>query len=109
MYSLLGLNAAGLFDESKKLLSFYLNAESNFYKNFIWEDGKDYGVGVDYQISVTRYFGIGKEESDFNDQGPNIELDGFGFFLYTFSDYINRSGVNSEDKYKLVSEKLLML
>jgi len=108
MYSLLGLNAAGLFDEAKNLLSFYLNAESNFYKKFIWEDGKDYGVGVDYQISVTRYFGIGKEESDFNDQGPNIELDGFGFFLYTFSDYINRSGdkIFFDENYKFISEKV---
>ena len=108
MYSLLGLNAAGLYEESKKLLSFFLNAESNFYKSFIWEDGKDYGVGVDYQISVTRYFGIGKEESDFNDQGPNIELDGFGFFLYTFSDYINKSGDKKffDENYKFISEKV---
>lgn len=108
MYALLGLNSAGLFNEAKELLTFYLNAESNFYKKFIWEDGKDYGVGVDYQISVTRYFGIGKEESDFNDQGPNIELDGFGFFLYTFADYINLSGDKKffEENYKLVSEKV---
>jgi GH15 family glucan-1,4-alpha-glucosidase len=97
-----------LFDEAKKLLTFYLNADAGYYKNFIWQDGKDYGVGRDYQISVTRYFGIGKEESDFNDQGPNIELDGFGFFLYTFSDYINRSGDKKyfEDNHKLVSEKV---
>jgi GH15 family glucan-1,4-alpha-glucosidase len=108
MYALLGLNSAGLFDEAKKLLSFYLNANANYYKQFYWKDGKDYGVGKDYQISVTRYFGIGKEESDFNDQGPNIELDGFGFFLYTFSDYINRSSDTKyfEANYKFVSEKV---
>lgn len=108
MYALLGLNSAGLFDEAKKLLTFYLNADAGYYKNFVWGDGKDYGVGVDYQISVTRYFGIGKEESDFNAQGPNIELDGFGFFLYTFSDYINRSGDKKffKENYKLVSEKV---
>lgn len=108
MYALLGLNSAGLFDEAKKLLTFYLTADAGYYKNFVWKDGKDYGVGVDYQISVTRYFGIGKEESDFNDQGPNIELDGFGFFLYTFSDYINRSGDKKffNDYNKLVSEKV---
>jgi GH15 family glucan-1,4-alpha-glucosidase len=108
MYALLGLNSAGLFDEAKKLLTFYLNADAGYYKNFTWKDGKDYGVGKDYQISVTRYFGIGKEESDFNDQGPNIELDGFGFFLYTFADYINRSGDIKyfDDNYKNVSEKV---
>lgn len=108
MYALLGLNSAGLFDEAKNLLSFYLNADANYYKTFIWKDGKDYGVGKDYQISVTRYFGIGKEESDFNDFGPNIELDGFGFFLYTFSDYINRSGDKQffEQYYKFINEKV---
>jgi GH15 family glucan-1,4-alpha-glucosidase len=108
MYALLGLNSSGMFDEAKKLLTFYLNAEAGYYKNFTWKDGKDYGVGKDYQMSVTRYFGIGKEESDFNDQGPNIELDGFGFFLYTFSDYINRSSDKKyfEANYKLVSEKV---
>ncbi|MFZ2322507.1 MAG: hypothetical protein WAV89_02300 [Ignavibacteriaceae bacterium] len=108
MYALLGLNSAGLFEESKRLIEFLLNAESNFYKKFIWQDGKDYGVGVDYQISVTRYFGIGKEESDFNDQGPNIELDGFGFFLYTFVDYINKSNDKEffEEYNELVTKKV---
>jgi GH15 family glucan-1,4-alpha-glucosidase len=97
-----------MFDEAKKLLTFYLNADAGFYKNFTWKDGKEYGVGKDYQMSVTRYFGNGKEESDFNDQGPNIELDGFGFFLNTFSEYINRSSDTKyfEANYKLVSEKV---
>jgi GH15 family glucan-1,4-alpha-glucosidase len=108
MYALLGLNSAGLFDEAKKLLKFFLNADANYYKKYVWKDGKDYGVGKDYQISVTRYFGIGKEESDFNDFGPNIELDGFGFFLYTFADYINSSGDENffRENYQFVNEKV---
>ncbi|NWF88068.1 MAG: hypothetical protein HXY50_01255 [Ignavibacteriaceae bacterium] len=108
MYALLGLNSAGLFEESKSLLKFYLEADANYYKKFIWKDGKDYGVGKDYQISVTRYFGIGKEESDFNDFGPNIELDGFGYFLYTFTDYVNRSGDIDffNQFFKLINEKV---
>lgn len=90
-YSILGLNRLGLFDEAKQFLYFMLNAESNHYEHFIYKDGKDYGVGVPYQISVTRYFGIGKEESDYNDNGPNIELDGFGLYLRAFCDYVRRS------------------
>ncbi len=41
-----------------------LKAPSGHYKHYIYKDGKDYGVGTDYQISLTRYFGNGKEESD---------------------------------------------
>lgn len=91
-YSVLALNRLGLFQEAREFLSFMLNAESNHYEHFIYKDGRDYGVGVSYQISVCRYFGIGKEESDFNEYGPNIELDGFGFYLIALSDYVNRSG-----------------
>ncbi len=91
-YSILGLNRLGLFDEAKQFLTFMLNAESNHYEHYIFKDGKDYGVGVPYKISVTRYFGIGKEESDFNNNGPNIELDGFGLYLIALCDYVQRSG-----------------
>lgn len=87
-YSIMALARLGLFDEAKKGLKFMLNAESNHYKSFIHSDGKDHGIGSDYQISVCRYFGIGKEESDFNVEGPNIEIDGFGLFLSAFSQYV---------------------
>ena len=91
-YSILGLNRLGLFDEAKRFLSFMLNAESDHYEHYIFRDGKDYGVGVPYQISLTRYFGIGKEECDYTDNGPNIELDGFGLYLIAICDYVQRSG-----------------
>lgn len=91
-YAILGLNRLGLFDESRRALSFMLNAASNHYVHYLHNDGKDYGIGVPYQISVCRYFGTGKEESDFGDViGPNIELDGFGLFLNAFCDYVERS------------------
>ena len=92
MYSILAFNKLGLFTEAKKALSFYLNADAGYYKHYIYKDGIDYGVKYDYKISVCRYFGMGKEESDFNENGPNIELDGFGLFLNSFCDYINKSG-----------------
>ncbi len=92
VYSILGLNQAGLFAEAKNALLFHLNADVGYYKKYVHTDGIDYGVKSDYKISVCRYFGNGKEESDFNEQGPNIELDGFGLFLVAFSDYIEKSG-----------------
>jgi GH15 family glucan-1,4-alpha-glucosidase len=91
-YAILGLNRLGLFDEAQRALAFMLHAASGHYVHYIHTDGEDYGVGVPYQISVCRYFGIGKEESDFGEViGPNIELDGFGLFLSAFCDYIDRS------------------
>lgn len=91
-YSIMALARIGLFEEARKGLEFMLNAESNHYKNFIHTDGKDHGIGTDYQISVCRYFGTGREESDFNAEGPNIEIDGFGLFLTALSQYAEASG-----------------
>jgi GH15 family glucan-1,4-alpha-glucosidase len=91
-YAVLGLNALGLFEEAKNALAFFLNADAGYYRQYVHSDGKDYGVGMDYKISVCRYFGTGKEESDYNQDGPNIELDGFGLFLVIFSDYLEKSG-----------------
>ncbi len=107
-YSTLGLNRLGLFDEARRVLSFMLNAESNHYVHFVYKDGKDYGVGVPYQISVCRYFGEGKEESDYNDDGPNIELDGFGLSLIALCDYVQRSGDTTffKENYDLLAAKV---
>ncbi len=90
-YSVMALSDVGMFSEAKNALLFFLNARANRYKSFIHKDGIDYGIGMDYQISVCRYFGNGNEESDFNEAGPNIELDGFGLFLTAYSDYVTKS------------------
>ncbi len=84
----------GMYEEARKGLSFMLlAAPSNQYKHYTHTDGKDYGIGVDYRISVTRYFGNGREESDFaNNRGPNIEIDDFGLFLSALCDYVVASG-----------------
>lgn len=98
-FSIEAMSAIGMYDEAKKGLEFMLNANpSDQYIHYIHNDGKDYGIGVPYRISVTRYFGNGREESDFDDRGPNIELDDFGLFLTAFSDYINKS--NDENFYR---------
>jgi GH15 family glucan-1,4-alpha-glucosidase len=43
-------------------------------------------------VSVCRYYGKGKEESDVNADGPNIEFDGFGLFLWALSEYLGQGG-----------------
>jgi GH15 family glucan-1,4-alpha-glucosidase len=107
-YSVRALTRLGLYEEAKNALLFFLNAESNHYKTFKHSDGKEYGIGYDYQISVCRYFGMGKEESDFNADGPNIELDGFGLFLSAFCDYVERTGDKAffEDNYKTLKNRI---
>ncbi len=105
-YAVLALNSLGLYAEAKNALNFFLNADAGYYKNYEWSDGADHGVKVDYKLSVCRYFGIGKEESDFNEYGPNIELDGFGLFLTAFSDYVNKSGDKKflNDNYEVITK-----
>jgi GH15 family glucan-1,4-alpha-glucosidase len=90
IYSIISLIKSGHFKEAKEGLEFFLNADSGYYKSYKIGD-TDYGVGTDYKISVCRYYGYGKEESDDNGQGPNIELDGFGMFLWAFSEYVKAS------------------
>lgn len=91
MYAIAAFIRAGLLDEARKGLRFYLNADAGYYEEYIHTDGRDYGIGMPYQISVCRYFGDGTEESDSNEDGPNIELDGFGMFLWALEKYIAAS------------------
>jgi GH15 family glucan-1,4-alpha-glucosidase len=90
-YAIQAMTRLGMYTEARKALEFMLKAPSGQYKHYIYKDGKDYGVGVDYQVSLTRYFGNGREESDYNEFGPNIEFDDFGLFLIAYCDYVNRS------------------
>ncbi|HEX3007580.1 MAG TPA: glycoside hydrolase family 15 protein [Bacteroidales bacterium] len=90
-FAIQAMTRLGMFTEARKALEFMLKAPSGKYKNYIYKDGKDYGPGMDYKISLTRYFGNGEEECDYNEHGPNIEYDDFGLFMITFCDYVDRS------------------
>jgi hypothetical protein len=82
-YAVVALARSGHYAEAKRALEFQLGADSGKYQDY---------VGHPYQISITRYFGDGVEETDFNDSGPNIEFDGFGLFLWTLAEYVQASG-----------------
>lgn len=92
VYAINALIELGYFEEAKSALEFMLQAEVGFYKKFVHKDGKDYGIKKDYKITVCKYYGDGIEESDHNEDGPNIELDGFGLFLWTLGNYVEKSG-----------------
>lgn len=50
-------------------------------------------AGVDYQISVVRYFGNGEEEPFFTNEGAtNIEFDDWGLALWVLGIYLDRYG-----------------
>jgi GH15 family glucan-1,4-alpha-glucosidase len=107
-FAIQAMTRLGMFAEAKNGLEFMLKAPSGQYRHYIWKDGKDYGPGIDYRISLTRYFGNGREECDFNESGPNIEYDDFGLFMIAFTDYMNRSKDSAflQRWEKIVSEKI---
>jgi GH15 family glucan-1,4-alpha-glucosidase len=92
-YAIQAMSKIGMFREAKKGLEFMLKSRpTDQYIHYVHTDGKDYGIGVPYHISVTRYFGNGREEADYEgNRGPNIEIDDFGLFLLAFSDYVKDS------------------
>lgn len=93
-FAIEAMSRLGMYKEAKNALEFMLHATpTNQFVHYIHTDGKDYGAGVPYIISLTRYFGNGREECDYTtDGGPNIELDDLGLFLTAVYHYVNESG-----------------
>lgn len=83
-YAIVALVKLGHWSEARAALEFVLAAESGAYS-------PQY-VSAPYRVSITRYFGRGKEETDLDANGPNIELDGFGLFLWALGEYVRASG-----------------
>lgn len=87
-YAIAALARAGHLTEARDALLFMLRGKAGGYiccdKN-----GGPY-VGVPYLVSVTRYFGDGSEESDWNQDGPNVEFDNFGLFLWATAETVTR-------------------
>jgi hypothetical protein len=81
-YATVALVQTGHLDEAKAALAFQMSASSGTFQQY---------VGAPYQISVVRYFGDGTEQSDSNANGPNIEFDGFGLFLWALDTYVEAS------------------
>ena len=82
-YAVVGLIRAGHLEEAKAASEFQLRAGPGRRTD---------EVGQPYRISATRYFGDGQEETDCNENGPNVEFDGFGLFLWTVGEYMRAGG-----------------
>jgi MYXO-CTERM domain-containing protein len=82
-YAVVGLVRSGHYAEAKAAIAFQMQAQVGSYQQY---------VGAPYQISVVRYYGDGSEWSDSNSDGPNIEFDGFGLFLWELDQYVQASG-----------------
>lgn len=91
-YATAALAALRLDAAAKAALTYYLDAEGGRFQG--WSELEPYGMPP-YQISLTRYYGFGVEETDFNAWGPNLEFDGFGLFLWALRAYETITGDTS--------------
>lgn len=91
-YAVAAMAEAGMHQEARDGLSFYLRAEAGRFQD--WTELESYAMPP-YQITLVRYYGFGVEETDFNAFGPNLEFDGFGLFLWALRRYEQRSGDTS--------------
>ncbi|MFT5681695.1 MAG: GH15 family glucan-1,4-alpha-glucosidase [Myxococcota bacterium] len=80
-YAIRALNEAGFPDEAAASLAFQI-------QEGCCGEYTDYIGGIDYALSLCRYYGNGMEWSDDDGTGPNIELDNFGLYLWAFSEHI---------------------
>jgi glycosidase len=81
-YATVALARTGHAAEAKRALAFEMGATVGGYQSY---------VGAPYQISVVRYYGNGTEWSDTNQDGPNVEFDGFGLFLWALDAYYEQT------------------
>lgn len=84
-YAITALARHGYPDLARAGLEFMLRARSGEYAQ---------AVGMNYLISVCRYYGCGREETDYDQMGPNIEFDDFGLFLWAFSQTVQAEPQN---------------
>lgn len=97
-YAVVALSRMGHHEEARWAVDAYLNARPAGRMRHATR-------GLDYQVSVGRYFGDGSEEADRSgtDQ-PNLEFDNWGLVLWVAGEYVKNSGdaawLNSETDRK---------
>ena len=84
VYALVAMARTGHHEEAKWGLDFFLNADAGKYGSYLND--------VNYRISTVRYFGDGEEEADYSGHPTrNIEIDGWGLFLWAARAYLDSS------------------
>jgi len=83
-YAVVPLARTGHHEEARMGLDFFLDADAGRYGSYL--------NNVAYQISTVRYFGDGQEEADYSGAPTrNIEIDGWGLFLWAARNYVDAS------------------
>jgi GH15 family glucan-1,4-alpha-glucosidase len=84
-YAIDALSRTGHADNARAALDFFLDADAGRYPSYL--------ANVPYRISTVRYYGDGQEEADYSGQPTrNIEIDGWGLFLWAARNYVDASG-----------------
>ncbi len=84
-YALTAMARSGHVDMAKSGLQFFLDADAGKYPSFV-------NNATGYRISTVRYFGDGEEEADYSGSPTrNIEIDGWGLFLWSARQYLDAS------------------
>ena len=84
-YALSAMARSGHVDMAKKGLQFFLDADAGRYPSFVQNQDR-------YRISTVRYYGDGEEEADYSGAPTrNIEIDGWGLFLWSARQYLDAS------------------
>src|ERR1044071_9418404 len=83
-YAINALARTGHATEAKSALDFFLKADAGRYQSFV--------ANQPYRISTVRYYGDGQEEADYSGSPTrNIEIDGWGLFLWAARTYVDAS------------------
>ncbi|HUB10094.1 MAG TPA: glycoside hydrolase family 15 protein [Myxococcales bacterium] len=99
-YAIVALARAGLVQQAVDALSFLLSAQVGGYQSYV---GRPYGV------SVCRHYGDGEEWSDTNQDGPNVELDGFGLVLWATKAVLDAGGATASAALAPFASRLIDL
>lgn len=81
-YAIVALDAAGYHEEASAALRFLIQeGKTGDYRAYVGD--------ADYAVSVCRLYGDGTEWSDVDADGPNIEFDNFGLFLWALGNLVD--------------------
>ena len=85
-YAASALASAGHPDEAADLLRFLIQpGKTGAYRAYVGD--------ADYALSVCRVYGDGTEWSDTDANGPNVEFDNFGLYLWAYEE-VRAAGVD---------------
>jgi GH15 family glucan-1,4-alpha-glucosidase len=80
-YAIVALDSAGYHEEAAAALRFLIQpGKTGDYRSYVGE--------ADYAVSVCRVYGDGTEWTDLDADGPNIEFDNFGLYLWALGHVV---------------------